>query len=497
MNVRDLISLSLLLVFYLACNRIFRERVSAQARYLAGIILMIVFLIPLRISIISMKMPEWIAQTDLYGKVIFISEKTEMSDFLYDGVTEMLTALSSEVPFFSVKTLWLAVYALGVFVSLAIALRKYFSFCKTLNRSAEEPSAELLWQMEMLCGKIGIGRQPRLVVCKPSISRIMGAPFTFGVFRKTVVIPSDIEGENAEILLEHELYHCKHRDSLIRLLMTVLKAFYWYYLPIYGLTGTLETVCEEACDERMTDGKNTAYRAAYGKLLIQFACERPAAAVSFSYSREKLKRRLKALFSDLSQREGNWLLLLVVSVAIALRGVEPLIQPNFNWQMSGKEYLQRLESQSAETAESDLLYAFEAAGALDDLAYGLYYKTPYAEDLSAENGIFYRNCLVSLIISESEDGTKRERHELYADENRARTCVGMRVIYGYGENGEKQYRSIEIMTEEELLRCYAAKMLSSNDMLSSEWEQKLIASVEANNPEALIFYRTLIERVQT
>jgi len=71
------------------------------------------------------------------------------------------------------------------------------------------------------------------------------------------------------------------------------------------------------------------------------------------------------------------------------------------------------------------------------------------------------------------------------------------VIYGYGENGEKQYRSIEIMTEEELLRCYAAKMLSSNDMLSSEWEQKLIASVEANNPEALIFYRTLIERVQT
>lgn len=494
MSARDLLALSLLLAFYLVCNRIFRERVSAEVRYLAGIFLMIVFLFPFRVSLVSMKLPEWITQSRIQGTVIPIGARTDFSGILSEGVTEMFTSFSADVPAFSAKTLWLAVYALGAFISLAVAMRKYMQFCKTVNRCAGAPSAELLWQMDMLCGKMNIHRQPRLIVCHPCVANIIGAPFTFGIFRRTVVMPADMEGEDAEILLEHELHHCKHKDTLVRLMMTLLKALYWYYIPVYFFARLLESVCEEACDERMTDGKNTADRAAYAKLLVRFASVRSASAVSFSNSREKLKRRIAALFYGNAGREGHWLLLLVVIVAVALRGVEVWSTPNFQKQMSGEAYLQ--EIQSTETEESDLLRAFEAAGKLDDLSYGVFCDSSYLYEPDEKNGIFYQNCLVSVIAVQSEDGTSYEQYEIYGDETRAKTCVGIRVIYGWGANGEKEYRRIEIMTDEELLRCYAVKLLSPSELLSSAWKRKLVQTAAVKNPDEIDFYRILVERTQ-
>ena len=495
MSARDLIALSVLLAFYLACNRIFREKASAKARYFAGIILMVVFLVPFRVSLVSMRMPEWITQSHIQGTVIPISGKTEISDFLHGGVAEMMTDIPEAAGLFSIRTLWLAVYAIGVCVSLAVALGKYFRFCKTVNRCAGAPSDELLWQMDMLCGKMGICRQPKLIVCHASVANIIGAPFTFGIFRRTVVMPADMEGEDAEILLEHELHHCKQKDTLIRLTMTVLKALYWYYLPIYFFAKAMESVCEEACDERMTDGKNTADRAAYAKLLVRFASARSASAVSFSNSREKLKRRITALFSGNAEREGHWLLLLVVIVAVALRGVEMCATPNFQRQMSGAEYLQTI--QSTDTEESDLLRAFEAAGKLDDLEYGIFYELSYMDEPIGEYGIFYKNCLVSVIAVQSEDGTAYEQYEICADETRAKTCVGMRVIYGQNANGEKEYRRIEIMTDEALLRCYAAELLSPADLISSAWKRKLVQTAATKTPDDLDFYRILFNRAQS
>ena len=46
-----------------------------------------------------------------------------------------------------------------------------------------------------------------------------------------------------------------------------------------------------------------------------------------------------------------------------------------------------------------------------------------------ENGIFYRNCLVSMLIVQLEDGTKSQTKVFSADRKRAETCVGIRVVY--------------------------------------------------------------------
>ncbi len=496
MNARALLTLSFLLFIYLACNRIFRGRISAEARYLAGLFLMAIFFLPFRYELFTLNMPSFLVENYTQGTVISIGKEAGL-DLWAENIVGGMADMAETDGVFSFHFLWLAVYAVGVLISVILTVRRHRLFCKILKRCAKEPSEELLWQTEMLCGKMGLKQKPKLLVCRNSAASL-GAPFTFGVFRPVIVMPSGIEGESAEILLEHELHHCKHYDALLRALMMLLKALYWYYLPICFFTKTLETVCEEACDERMTDGKNTAYRAAYGKLLVYFASEKSSFSVSFSTAKEKLKKRIEALFSDSVRKEGYWLILLMLCIATALMSVKFEIQPNFNRQMTGEEYRQ---SVSSDSIENDLLSAFDAADRLDDLAYGLYYIEPYEyiteydDEAELEYAVFYRNCLVSLLAVQSEDGTEYQTKIFSADRKRAETCVGIRVIYAEAD-GEKRYQSIEIMTERELLSSYA-EMLVDDFSMTGEWEKSLLDAAKEKCSDQLWFYEILIERAKS
>ena len=494
MNVRELLLLSLILLFWYVGNSVFKKRLSAEARYLSGLLVMAVFFVPFRFELFTLEMPRFLVENYTQSTVISI-EKEMPIDLLIENIGASIASVPHSDGEISLKRIFFTVYILGVMVSLGCAFRRHFVFCKTLKRCSETPSDELFWQMEMLCGKMKIGRRPKLLVCRGSASVAIGAPFTVGVFRPVIVMPSGVIGESAEILLEHELHHCKHQDTLIRFFMVLLQALYWYYFPICFFVKMLETVCEEACDERMTDGKNTDYRAAYGKMLVHFASAKANFSVPFSNAKEKLQSRIEALFSDSVRKEGYWFILLTVCISTALMSVGFEIHPNFNQQMTGEQYLQAV---SADSIEKDLLSAFDEADRLDDLAYGLYYTEPYEYDIgyygeaASEQAVFYRNCLVSLLTVQSEDGTELQTKTFYADQKRAETCVGIRVIYEK-INGEKQYKRIEIMTEKELLCCYA-EMLIPDFFMTGEWERALLDAAKTRSPETLWFYEILIER---
>ncbi|MBQ8497993.1 MAG: M56 family metallopeptidase [Clostridia bacterium] len=502
MNLRELLSLTILLLLYFLCDRIFRGKVSAEARYMAGIVLMAVLLIPFRFTFITVDISDWLNTKSIESTVISVDDDMKPLHFLTGDFSDAIALGQKAESDFHWYFLLIVLYVLGIAVSLGIAFRKHILLCKTAERCSKMPSEEMRWQLEMLCGKMGL-RKPRLLVCRSVAAMTLGAPFTFGIFRRTIVMPEHIGGEEAEILLAHELHHLKHHDTLIRLLMTLLKAFYWYYPPVYLLMKKMESVCEEACDERMTDGKNTAYRAAYGKLLVRFASESRTLSVSFSNAKTRLKARIEALFSDCLRREGYWLILLTVCMAVAFTSVGFYRKPNYNEQMSGEEYLSELEVQASESLEADLLRAFDTAGRIDDLAYGLYYIDPYYVYAEA---LFYRNALVSLLIVQSADGTECEMQTISADAQRAENCIGIRIVYDGEENGRKQYKSIEILTEKELLCAYAMTVLSPNEQnfasvpdypMTEEWENALLDAVKAKAPDEVNFYEILIERVKS
>ena len=496
MTLRNLFALTVLFSSFLLFNRTLRGKVSARARYLSGVLLAAAFLIPFRFSLISVHIPRWVTEHEVKSCVIAIGEGASVTDVLSGGLSDTAPLTPSGI---SLRSLMIAVYATGFLFSLGVMAWKHAKFCKTVARCSREPSEEMLWQLRMLCGKMAI-RQPKLAVCNASSAVLLGAPFTFGIFRRTVVMPEDVSGEEAEILLEHEFYHLKSRDLWIRVLLTVLKAVYWFYPLVYVFAKTMEAVCEEACDERMTDGKNTEYRADYGKLLVRFASNSPARLLSFSTARTKLKTRIESLFDRRFYREDSWLILLTACLIVGFTSVGFYRNPNYSEKMSGAEYLEALESQGEEGVNTDLLRAFAEAGRLDDLGYGVYYTK---DALCDYDGIFYKNALVGLIIVQSEDGTQSEAQTVYADEIRAQNCVGIRVVYGE-ENGEKRFKQIEILSEKELLSCYAMRVLSPECRnftqipdypMSAEWTESLLLAVKSEYPEELAFYQTLVERI--
>ncbi len=444
MILRNLFALTVLFSLFLVGNRALRGRVSARARYLSGVLLSAVFLIPFRFSLISVQLPGWVTAHEIKSGVITIGEGVSVKDILSSGISEAVAL----TPRGGSLRVWLtAVYIAGLVASLVVLIYRHARFCKTVGRCSREPSEEMLWQLRMLCGKMRL-RQPRLFVCSRSSAVLLGAPFTFGMLRRIVVMPEDVGGEEAEILLEHELCHLKSRDLWIRALLTVLKAVYWFYPLVYVFAKKMEDICEEACDERMTDGQNTAYRADYGKLLVRFASNSPARRVSFSTARSKLKTRIESLFDCRFYREDSWLILLTACLIVGFTSVGFYKNLNYNEKMSGAEYLEAMETQSDESVDADLLRAFAAAGRLDDLACGAYYSK---DSMRYCEGIFYKHSLVSLTIVQSEDGMQSEVQSVRADEANGQNCIGIRIIYVSGENGEKCFRRIEILSEKDLL----------------------------------------------
>ena len=497
-GLRRIAMLTLILLAYLLCNQRLRGKISARARYFSGILLMILFLIPLPMTTVVLHVPDWVYHRVASEEVISIGSQENLWQSWTSGFSETMSDVKDS--FFAFRSAVVISWSVGIAVCMFRAVRKHVLFCQTVRRCSLAPSDELVWQNKMLCGKIGISHQPRLLVCRRSAAMRLGAPFTFGVFRPTVVMPGGVSGEEAELLLAHELHHLKHRDVALRALMLVMKILYWWYLPIYPFVNVLEAVCEEACDESMTDGKNTEYRAAYAKLLVKFASDSAQPFVSFSNAGKLLRKRIEALFSDSIRREGYWLILLLLGISVLFLGVKTEIEKPFHNGITGEAYLQAIESSPLDPFEADVAYAFREAGRIDDLAFGTYASTA----LHSSQGLFYRHCVISFIILESADGTSTEVHYRYPARFQENTCVGVRIVYdGKNENGRKQYTSIEIVTGKKLLDCYTFALLYGTENnhfqipdypLTDTWIQSLLAEVRMLDPEREAFFQTLIQR---
>jgi beta-lactamase regulating signal transducer with metallopeptidase domain len=173
-------------------------------------------------------------------------------------------------------------------------------------------------------------------------SEDVGSPFATGLFSNTIVIPAtlvqrDIDFNEMESVLIHELSHIQRRDPLFALVSQLLCAFLWFQPLTWVLARKLEDAAEYAADASVlasgTDGKT------YAILLCEVAAKRlnrlteSVAGIGMVPSRSRLGRRINIILSgmDVSVKFDNrwrWILgaaygvvLLAVGFCMALRYV--------------------------------------------------------------------------------------------------------------------------------------------------------------------------------
>ncbi len=154
----------------------------------------------------------------------------------------------------------LAIWAMGVAVSLACALFYYWAIRQRIFREVLEAPSELVDAASSLALAIGIPEnKPNLVVSKSAIG-----PLVFGFLRPTIVLPSTLleSGVAMKPVLAHEICHIWRRDHLLSLLQLVAQILFWFHPFVWLASRKVNQLCEICCDDdtiRLFDLKSKSY----------------------------------------------------------------------------------------------------------------------------------------------------------------------------------------------------------------------------------------------
>lgn len=224
------------------------------------------------------------------------------------------------------------------FLGVASVAFRYLASRIALRRLARSsvPHAECALLVEQICRRMHIDRPVRL-----RGSDDVELPFTWGVFRPQIVLPSDAAEwapDRRRHVLEHELAHVRRLDAGTQLVAQMASALFWFHPLVWYAVGQMRCERERACDDHvLSSGANAADYA--GDLLALVTnykyVERHSAALAFA-GRSHFEGRLLALLDRdvdrgvLSPRR----IALVLSVSLAfvvpfaaVRSAEPRVVP--------------------------------------------------------------------------------------------------------------------------------------------------------------------------
>ena len=298
-------------LLFILLNRAVGRKVGARARFLLGALLALTLILPLRMPVVRFEVPSETAES-FFGEAVAeepsaaLPPQEEQSE---NGQTQKADESEHSFP---IKAVALAVYAIGVAVTLFCIFYQYCREVKDLLRCGRAPSAQESEMFSRLCRKHGIRKEPTLLVC-PAAS--VGSSLTFGFIRQKVLLSERFEKEDAELILEHELTHCKRRDTVLKALLSLLCALHWFDPIIYAFAREMDFLCEQACDEKLLKNSGNEEKARYCKLLVKTAlsisAEKKFLISAFKGGKNFMKQRITNILNKKSK-----LLAVVMAVAV-------------------------------------------------------------------------------------------------------------------------------------------------------------------------------------
>lgn len=179
-----------------------------------------------------------------------------------------------------------------------------------LRRWEKEPSAEAKAFFAETAGKT----QPRLMVCP-----VLESPMAVGLFRTTVYLPHEhYTAQELEMIFRHELIHWRRKDLWYKLLLLAARSIHWCNPLVWRMAKRAERDLEISCDSMAVQGRDAAYRKAYGLMILQEAersIEKQAALTTcFTDGKRALQERLVEIMNQSKRKKG----MALVSVMLVL-----------------------------------------------------------------------------------------------------------------------------------------------------------------------------------
>lgn len=178
-----------------------------------------------------------------------------------------------------------------------------------LLRRQGQCASEAMQTLLQQCQKEAKVRQPIQLIVQP----LFDSPAIVGLRQKYLLLPIKGMGQVEETLryiFLHELYHLRHKDLWINLLLLILQALHWFNPILWYCFARVRQDMELACDAAVVQHLTEAERVDYGRALLAVASQEQASwcrrslAMANDYAglRERIIQIKKAAFWQSKRR---------------------------------------------------------------------------------------------------------------------------------------------------------------------------------------------------
>ena len=187
------------------------------------------------------------------------------------------------------------------------------------------------------------------------------APLSLGLVQPLVFLPAGLGEEETDLVLSHELAHVRRRDLWYKFLLLLVNAAHWFNPLVWWMCRQAGQNLEYCCDDAVVDGRDAAFRHAYGQLLLRYAAHGagvPLYATRLSSGGRQMKGRLMNLF--LKKKTGVLLVAVALCAAVAVGSLVTFQPARSETPMTAQEALDTL-AESVTITDKELSFTIPAA----------------------------------------------------------------------------------------------------------------------------------------
>ena len=245
--------------------------------------------------------PRIMLQQSVQGGLL--AEAKENYTYLKNVVSSLLQAQHLYMILLIATIIW----ASGAIVFLLLNVLKYWVFKRSLLQES--------WESK-------IGNYSVKVMISPKAT----TPMLVGIWKPVVILPNTPLGEKElSMIMSHELAHLQRGDLIVKLLLLIANAIYWFNPIVYILNRQLNVLCELSCDEKVVRKMDMDNRRLYGETLLSMleysVSQRNVIFTSSLCSpKSEMKRRLLNVMNNKKMKMKVIILSLVSALVLVISG---------------------------------------------------------------------------------------------------------------------------------------------------------------------------------
>ncbi len=142
-------------------------------------------------------------------------------------------------------------------------------------------------------------------------------PFILGIIKPKIYVPSGLNEQDLEFVLEHEKSHLKRKDHIIKPITFLILSVYWFNPAIWLWYIFLCRDIESACDEKVIRNYDTESKKLYSTALLNCsASRRMIMACPVAFGEVGVKDRIKSVLNY--KKPAFWVVLVAVILSFVL-----------------------------------------------------------------------------------------------------------------------------------------------------------------------------------